>query len=311
MTKLNRYLSIFALVVVSGTPLLNKPVTATEAALTAPASYDISFKHDVGYGEYILTGTDSYFGFPAFNREVNSTFFNYFWNSSTDLIDGDPINAILNQHEGLSIGMRFNRSNTSWSVGSGTFAGKYFHITEHIGSNSSVGTITTKVSLTINNQSQNDYRLYFDVSGTNTWSVYTYTINSINIGAYFNAIYLDPSSTMTSFYVPSFSTISLVSTNTSAQRYLTAFYLQNLGLSAAYDNGFQDGYNTGYPEGFDDGYNNSASPIWDGAELVVGIAINFVLFILTLSVFDISLLNIGIIFIGVLGLIWILKAMRG
>jgi hypothetical protein len=71
MKKLNRYLSIFALVVVSGTPLLNKPVIATEAALTAPASYDIRY-YDDSIAFKLSTSTES--SYLSYSRTTDSSY---------------------------------------------------------------------------------------------------------------------------------------------------------------------------------------------------------------------------------------------
>jgi hypothetical protein len=105
----------------------------------------------------------------------------------------------------------------------------------------------------------------------------------------------------------SFSTFNLFTDSTSGMRYLDAWYLQDLGVSAAYEQGIEDGYDDAYQ----DGYNNSVSPLWDGLEVFLGVSINFILFIMTLSIFDISLLNIGIVLLSVLGVVWVLKALRG
>jgi hypothetical protein len=309
--KLNRILPILALVVLSGTPLFTKSEVAANAALTPPTSYDISFKHDVGYGEYILTGTDSYFGFPAFNREADSTYFSYHWDSSTDLIDGDPLAGILDQHEGLSFSMRFNRSNTNWAVGSGTFAGKYFSITEPIGSDSTVGGVASKYEFSIDNQTSSDYLFYLDVSST-AIAGHGVEISLNGISVYGNSFTFSQSIALINrFYVPAYSTFLLRTPFSTAQRYFNAWYLQNLGDNAAYQAGYDEGEIDGYQEGYDDGYGNSASPLWDGLELVVGVTVNFILFIMTLSIFDISLLSVGIVLISILGIVWVLKAFRG
>jgi hypothetical protein len=305
MKKLNRYLSIFALVVVSGTPLLNKPVIATEAALTAPANYQYSFQHDASYGEYLLVNTvvpsAPKFGFPAFNREADSTYFNYFWDSSTDLIDGDSISSIL--PSGLNVSMRFNRSNTNWSVGSGTYADKYFAITEPIGSNTTVGTVSNKFSISFSNFTNRGYQLLLDTS-SNVAMFAQYVVSGIFTE---DDAYYVTNSNYNNFLISPGYTVTLRSASTSGSRYFDAWYLRDLGVNSTYT----DGYDNGYDEGYDDGYANSASPLWDGVELTVGVILNFVLFIMTLSVFDISLLSIGVVLLSVLSLVWILKALRG
>jgi hypothetical protein len=281
----------------------------TQAALTAPTFYDISFKHDVGYGEYILTGTDSYFGFPAFNRVADSTYFNYDWDSLIDLIDGDPLAAILDQHQGLSFAMSFNRSNTNWSVGSGTFAGKYFAITEPIGSDNTVGTnISNKVYLKFQNNTKNDYRLILDVSSTSDGvAISNLESNDDNLPL----SYFVRTSVLNYFTIPSYSTIEVYFNPTTGSRYFNAWYLSDLGLSDSYDNGFQDGYIDGEEDGYEDGLNNNPNILLSGFQAMVGILVNFALMVLNLSVFGVSLLDIFAIMALLVGVIWILKLVRG
>jgi hypothetical protein len=287
MTKLNRYLSIFALVVVSGTPLLNKPVTATEAALTAPASYDYAYRYQFTRFEYV-DGNSATIDQAYYTRTADGIYYNY----STGPYD---ING-----DGLEVSMIFNRSNTTWS------ASPYRATDTKIGSDNSVGTIE-KGRLIFDNQTNKNYLVYIDMSSNNT-NAFTrifyddYRLNNGNDNTY--TFYR---TSLNRFFIPSFTKFEIRHYTNNTSYYLDAWYLEDIGISDAYNEGFDDGEVVGY----EDGYDNSASPLWDGLEVAVGVTLNFILFIATLSIFDISLLNIGIVMVSILGLVWVLKALRG
>jgi len=280
-------------VVVSGTPLLNKPVTATEAALTAPASYDYRYYWNTTESEYALTGRPGVTTIVPYTRTAESTYFNY--------------EAIETITTGLTVTMRFRRSNTSWYAMGAEYTGKYEPNESKIGSNASVGDIERKWDYIFNNQTNKDYMLFFDTSATGgEYNILTQR-NSVVVGWYYGVNERIGSPTLSKVVIPAFTSIRAYTQIASAQRYFEAWYLQDLGVSAAYNEGYDDGEVVGY----EDGYNNSVSPLWDGVELTVGVILNFVLFIMTLSVFDISLLSIGVVLLSVLSLVWILKALRG
>jgi hypothetical protein len=294
MKKLNRYLSIFALVVVSGTPLLNKPVIATEAALTAPASYDIRY-YDDSIAFKLSTSTES--SYLSYSRTTDSSYHSY-----TTTILGTELSSLP---DGLDITMIFNRSNTGWSaVGGGLFE----PADTKIGSDNTVGTITNKYFFNFNNQTNKNYLLYLDISSTTSDGNWIMSYNDNNQVIWSSSVYVGSATTLLrQLYLPAYTSLKLGTGSSSAARYFDAWYLKDLGVSGAYDAGFDAGEIVGY----EDGYNNSASPLWDGVELTVGVILNFVLFIMTLSVFDISLLSIGVVLLSVLSLVWILKALRG
>jgi hypothetical protein len=293
MKKLDRYLSIFALVVVAGTPLLNKPVIATEAALTAPASYDHAYKYDATYGGFLaFQGLTSQGSSVFFTRTTNSTYFDY--TVTTDADDKWPFN----------ISMTFKRSNTAWTVS------PYEPDDTKIGNDNSTGGQADKLYFHFNNQTKDDYKLYMDYSDSPQSFVITYD-NGLNPSTFPLMYYASSTTNFYEFYIPAFTQLRLGRVTTSAASYFSGWYLDNLGTNAAYDEGRYDGIEEGYDEGYEDGYNNSLSPLWDGLEVAVGVTLNFILFIATLSIFDISLLNIGIVLVSILGLVWVLKALRG
>jgi hypothetical protein len=201
-----------------------KPVAAS---LTPPASYDYSYTWNAAASEQYLNvnGVDS---IPLYTRTADGIYFNY--TSTFNVVDG------------LSITQTFNRSNTTWQV-SGT---SYKPDEARIGSDSTVGTINPKWSFTFQNFTNKNYRFYFDISstafGSNNIVVLNYSGNDY-IG------YYSPLSSMSSYFIPSYQTIIFKSPNTNSAQYFDAWYLQDLGISEAYQQGLDaetDGILTDY-----------------------------------------------------------------
>jgi hypothetical protein len=109
---------------------------------------------------------------------------------------------------------------------------------------------------------------------------------------------------LNSYFLPSYTSISLNNRSISSQSYFDAWYLQDLGVSTAYEAGVDDGITQGEQSA-------DSTVLLDAVETVVGIGVNFLLMIMTFSIFDISLLNIALVLIAVIGIVWILKALRG
>ena len=284
MKKLDRYLSIFALVVVAGTPLLNKPVTATEAALTAPASYDYAYKYDSTYGGYLAFG-DSTDASVHFTRTADGIYYNYTYTDNGQ------------NNWPFDVTMTFNRSNTAWTVS------PYEPDDTKIGSTNAVGTATNKVYLKFENQTNKDYLLYIDISSTASGS---FAFRSIyDLVSQYDA--LPQTGALISLPLYAFSTFEFFRLSTSSAVYFDAWYLKDLGVSAAYDQGIEDGYD----EAYQDGLNNNPNILLSGFQAMVGILINMALMVLNLTVFDVSLLSIFSIMALFVGVIWILKLVRG
>jgi len=104
---------------------------------------------------------------------------------------------------------------------------------------------------------------------------------------------------------------------------LDTFY--NQGLGVGYGNGLEDyhdgfynyldplegvPYNTGYNEGLDYAVQNNIS-ILSIFELIFGVALNMLTFIITIDVFGISILSIISVLSLMIGAVWILKMIRG
>jgi hypothetical protein len=77
-------------------------------------------------------------------------------------------------------------------------------------------------------------------------------------------------------------------------------------LGIAYDTGFETGYNDGIVAG-----NEQVNGLLSLFQMVIGVIVNFVLFIATLEVFDISLLSIFTILAIISGFVILLKFIRG
>jgi hypothetical protein len=89
--------------------------------------------------------------------------------------------------------------------------------------------------------------------------------------------------------------------------YLDAWYLKDLGESASW----QAGISQGYIDGYDDGLGNNPNVLLNGFQAMVGILVNFMLLILNLDVFGVSILSVFSIIALFIGFIWILKIIRG
>jgi hypothetical protein len=208
-----------------------KPVAAS---LTPPASYDYSYTWNATTSEQYLNvnGVDS---IPIYTRTADGIYFNY--TSTFNVVDG------------LSVTQTFFRSNTTWQT-SGTF---YKPDENRIGSNNAVGSLPKKIDFILNNQTNNDYYLYVDLSSTShAFTNFRVSYDSLFIGGWttgteypviasnFILIYI-PSFVLTNFYI-----------DTGADdrdKYFDAWYLKDLGISEAYQNGLDaetDGILTDY-----------------------------------------------------------------
>jgi hypothetical protein len=191
-----------------------KPVAAS---LTPPSVYDYSYTWNPTDSEQYLNvnGVDS---IPLYTRTADGIYFNY--TSTFNVIDG------------LSVTQTFNRSNTAWQA-SGIF---YKPDENKIGSNNAVGTITNKYDFIFQNNTNNNYRLYVDLSSSTSFAyslILNYTFNSTTVN-HFGSL---GSSSFFNFIVPSFAIFRLQANSTSAAAYFDAWYLQDLGISDAYQQG--------------------------------------------------------------------------
>jgi hypothetical protein len=278
--------------------------TNVDAALTEPTNYDIAYT-SVG-GAFIMTapGYTINSTYPLFTRTVDSTYFNYTHNFSS----GQHTNTSnFDLPEGLDITMIFNRSNTSWTDASSAGYTGYYATDTKIGSNNTVGTIGRKVSINLINQTNKNYLFYLDISssGFENWQI---LYNSIDFqqSAATNRVYFNRS-IMQIIYIPSFTNIEIYRETASTATYFDAWYLEDLGVSASY----QEGYDNGQLEGYVDGLGNNPNVLLNGFSAMVGILVNFMLLILNLEAFGISILSVFGVLAFFVGVIWFFKLLRG
>ncbi len=278
--------------------LTNAPsLTSVYGALSAPASYDLNYQYSSSLSRFVIgtssVGTIS----PNFQATADGVYTNY----SATLTSASNSGGILPQ--GLDIIMTFNRSNTSWAgVGPTPFINWRPNDTK-IGSDNSVGSILNKIVLTFDNQTNKDYYLYLDMSSTTSSRGFYLLYDSLNItNNTANRYTISSFSTLARFIIPSKFSVGLSLESTSNLVYLDAWYLQDLGLSSSYDAGLD----AGYIQGQDD-----ADLLITGFQAMVGILVNFVLMIVNLEVFGVSILGIFSIIVLFTTIVWVLKLIRG
>ena len=263
------------------------------ASLTAPASYDFGYVYSGSVQQYVSANGSSPTSIALFTRTTDGAYYNYSHTFSNSGSHSNTPNYDL--PDGLDITMTFNRSNTSWTDASPAYSG-YYPTENKIGSSNAVGSVI-KASFIIVNNTNKDYHFYFDNSSTGAFStnwVYDIEYEGIKIA---NDIYTTTSS-LTSYVIPSYFTVSLKSRNHNSQNYFDAWYLKDLGVSASFD--------AGYVAGQDD-----ADLLVTGFSAMVGILVNFVLMIANLEVLGVSLMGILTIIILFAGVVWTLKLIRG
>ena len=303
--KIYALASLFTLVFLTSAPTIKD----THAALTPPTSYDLSYEYVGISGKFFFR--DVNFNSQTqldFERTSSSGYFNYTNYNQYNVNGYDETGGYL----GMT--MTFNRSNTSWTQTSGSFYHPSFAETK-IGSDSTVGTIISKVYLKFNNQTNKDYGLFLDMSSSPTAAI------PLNVFIDGYRVYDDSSVSLSwntpwisflSLYIPSYSYLEIEVRTTSTSRYLDAWYLQDLGLSAAYNVGLTDN-SAAYELGFDAGYDAADAPnlLISAAESIIGIFVNFMFIIFTLDIFGVSILTIVGVLFGILAITWILKTLRG
>ena len=299
--KLNSYLSILAITCAVAVPLLsaNAHELPVQAALSAPASYDLNYQYDALYEETFVLGTSSLGSYtPIYTRTSDGAYYNYSLtidNSDTSIL---PL--------GLELTMIYNRSNTNWF----SITGGYLPADTKIGSNNTVGDISNKFNLTYNNQTNKDYLLYLDLSSTNMTIYADMFLNSERyITTSSNRIVLEaPAYQLYRIYLPSFSNLNIYSTAWFSQaRYFDAWYLKDLGVSASYD----AGYEVGEDDGYADGLSNNPNILINAAESLIGMFVNFTFILFSLELFGVSILTVVGVLFGIVAIVWILKTIRG
>lgn len=191
------------------------------ASLTPPTSYDYSYTWNAAASEQYLNvnGVDT---IPLYTRTADGVYWNY--TNTTTVIDG------------LTVNHTFNRSNTTWQA-SGT---SWKPDQDKIGSDNTVGSISNKIYLKVDNQTNKDYLFYYDVSSTSATSQYVdiyYGTNQIVTHAY-EVLLGQNALKLKTLYIPSYQFVYLSAISTSNAFYFDAWYLKDLGISQAWQNGY-------------------------------------------------------------------------
>ena len=278
--KIFTLLSVFTLVGLTNSFTLKD----LNAALTAPTGIDYKYVYDGIFTFELQTGTGTTISAPEYTRTTDDIYYNY--SVTYEVIDG------------LQVTQTFNRSNTSWTGGTPG----YYPTDTKIGSNSTVGTVQ-KIRLIFNNQSTNNFLLYLDYSSTGTDVLLQMFYNGDRVYSYLSSqLIYNTFNQLSRFPIPAGYSVDIRMHDTSSIRYFDAWYLKDLGVSASYD----AGVDAGYGQGQDD-----ADLLVTGFQAMVGILVNFLLLIVNLEVFGISILSVFSILALFVGIIWILKIIRG
>jgi hypothetical protein len=264
-----------------------KPVQ-TQAALTEPTSYDYAYKYDSVYGGFLAFG-DSTDASVHYTRTTDGAYYNYTYTGNGQ--NNWPFNVT----------MTFNRSNTTWTVS------PYEPDDTKIGSDNTVGTVENKWYFRFQNNTPNHYLLSFDQSSKGAFGSIFHTINSVLIGVNSTVHF----SSLTTYFIPSYTDVIIRVGSTSAVYYFDAWYLRDLGESDAYNAGFDAGEITGYDDGYAVGIGNNPNILLNGFQAMVGILVNFFLMIVNLEVFGVSISSVFAIIVIFVGIIWTLKIIRG
>ncbi len=190
------------------------------ASLTPPTTYNYSYTWNAAASEQYLNvnGVDS---IPLYTRTADGAYYNY--TSTFNVIDG------------LSVTQTFNRSNTTWQA-SGT---SWKPDENKIGGDGTVGTIR-KFDFVFNNQTNKDYYLWLDLFSTGATSRYVvnYYNGETSIANGGNDLtWVFGSSWLARFFIPAYVRLQMFA-ETGAATYFDAWYLQDLGISDAWQNGY-------------------------------------------------------------------------
>jgi hypothetical protein len=189
-----------------------KPVAAS---LTPPTAYDYSYTWNATDTEQYLNvnGVDS---IPLYTRTADGVYYNY--TSTFELI------------KGLTVTMTFNRSNTAWQS-SGAF---YKPDEDKIGSDNTVGAIAFKFDIRISNQTNKNFIFILDHSSSTSGVGYVLSYNNVLVLSSSNS----NTTSLKNYFVPSYTDFQWYYNTTSSTRYFDAWYLQDLGISESYQQGY-------------------------------------------------------------------------
>lgn len=213
--------------------------------------------------------------------------------------------------EYLPKGMTERITITSYT-GTYNYNGTYYWLTSDDIGSTTASSISSKVGLEFVNSGVYDYRIHVDLSASGGSRTYSYQYSSVSSGL--SMVDLETTTaTHTSLdvlVVPAGTSLTYYNSATSSAVLLTAIYYEQLQTSTAISNNDDDDfYDAGLADGFDkelDGFT-----LLNGFESVVGIVLNVFFVVLGVEILGISLLDIFAVVFAVVGVIWILKLIRG
>jgi hypothetical protein len=302
--KIYTLLSVFTLVGLTHSLTLKD----LNAALTAPATFHYSYRQanvDTTSGNNWAiknNGGTAFSTIPAYTQTYDGQYYDYVQTSPTTI------------KTGLTVSHTFNNSSTSWTNIVSTVY-RPNNSANFIGSNSSSGNTSRKWYVNFDNQTSNDYKIFLDFSSTaDIGRVYHLFLNGevyiSNLDS--NRLYYVDPYKLFQIWLPSYSYVEFYTENNASNaNYLDAWYLQDLGVSDAYNAGYGIGETDGYSSGYSDGLNNNPNILLNGFQAMVGILVNFVLMIVNLEVFGVSIMGIFAIVVLFTGIVWTLKLIRG
>jgi hypothetical protein len=295
MNKISALLGVGLIGALTFVPTLN-----TQALLTAPTSYNYRYSQTSTDSVYRLRTSTSTIKTPTYTATYSGIESYYAYSTEFEIITG------------FNVFQYFNYSNSSWADTSTGYVP-----TSPIGSDNSVGMISNKVNFVFSNNTSSDYILSFDRSSSGNTPFYFINYNYFVAGGIYDAVMMAGNENLNRIIIPSYYRVELYVQDISSAQYLDAWYLINLGLSNAFDAGFDDGYDAGlldtdgYALGYQDGLRNNPNILLNGFQAMVGILVNFVLMIVNLEVFGVSILGIFSIVVLFTGIVWVLKLIRG
>jgi len=344
--KVGGFIATLLLLVGLSFPVIKSPISV-QAALTPPSGYDYSIYYNSTEGGFVAQVVGESASLIPFTCSVDGSYYNY--TTPVMVATGFP-----------NVQLTFNRSTTSWTPN-----GAYYNATSStIGSNNTVGTLGNKIIISFNNNTNHDFMFTFDRSSSANALPSYWRNSSLNWGGQYEAITLGYATIGENrFYIPAYSTWELRLGTVSTQQYMDAIYLNDLGVSTAYTEGYENGvfdyyigdpnnpqlnnypYSESYPweQGFNsgmefwgmldvydlDGDNDTTEYIQGGdafqygqsrpetsvllnaLSTIGGLFFAVLYMILTIEIYDISIMGILIVLGAIVLPIWILKLIRG
>jgi hypothetical protein len=219
----------------------------SQASLTPPENFNYGYYWSTSLDTWVFYDGDELHEDPAYIRQGSSSPWSY------DLIlDKGNYNGLRN---GLEILIKFITPN----VGDFTSTSPYYPREEYIGTDGTIGSVRT-IEIVIYNETPYDYQVLFDKSSSGLANYYISEINGLPYAGIYDALYLAGSENLNKVIAPAFSELKLLESANSQEEYFDALYIREIGVSAAYNEGYDAGLDDlGYDAGLADGL--AAAPI--------------------------------------------------